>query len=365
MTAESASYRKGKNLVIPSNLDDVGMKNLINEMVEHSDKEAILELIHLLRDKNHFPNINNKHFWEYDISKALIQKRDLNLIREIFPRFVEVTLSFSNWYYEPIEKGDLELVKALHDGGMLLSREYNQKKPRIYPIGDHLLCAIALGKKEIVNYFVEELGYDLNKSYPFETKNAFQMLANKNNFINWQLGSDCITPAYLAVVLNDPNLLKELIARGANCSLSNERPGKATKYRMSETDIDTPLLYTIKNGYEECFNILLEAKVDINCRGNNGRTALMTAVSVRKLTMANTLIEKGADINLTDNWEHNVLMEAVLVGDIPLIKELLNRGADPRCKDDLKRSLWEFAVKGDNSAEVLALLEEIIPDTID
>ena len=58
------------------------------------------------------------HLWEIDIRDELIRNRDLELIRAIFPLFRNQTLGYTHVFYKPVERGDLELVKALVEGGM-------------------------------------------------------------------------------------------------------------------------------------------------------------------------------------------------------------------------------------------------------
>lgn len=353
------SYRNKGSLDIPRNIDNEEIRDLIEEMVQHGDKEAIVELIGLLDDENNFPNIDNWHLWETDIQNALIAKRDLQLIRDIFPVFKKQTLSYTNKFYGPIASGDLELVQAMHEGGMLLSKD---KEKNLYNSDTHVfLFSLAYEQYDIAKYFIQHAGYDINKPYPF----SMYCVEHGNCHQLYRSATDSITAAYMAVAANAPEVLKEIIAMGANCNSANSRPENADKYRMSDDDADTPLIKAIKSGREECFRILVDApNIDLNVKGTLGRSPLIVSVWAKQFDMVQTLLDRGADPDIEDASGYTPIMFTVYHGNLPMTKALLERGANPRCIDDHARNLWHHAVRS-KSTELLPLLKEKIPEFID
>lgn len=343
-------------------IDDSEMKRLIRNMVWCGDCEAIIKLIILLRDNKNFPQIKDCYKWELVIRDVLIYNEDPKMIRAIFPYFCEQTLSYSQEYYKPIKNGNLELVKAMHDGGMLLSKDNDFSNKD----NDVFLYSIYQKQLEIAAYLIEHGGYDINIPYPFTLRYAEERAEDK--FKKGQHGSsDCITPAYLAVAMNDPALLKTLIAGGANCSLPNKKLNHhALSYWNIDNVKDNPLIYSIKNDRRECFGLLLELNdIDLNFQGALGRTALLVATWAKKFEMALRLVERGVDVNQGDLHDLTPIMFAISGGDLPLINALLQKGVIMRCKDSNNRNLWEFASRCPNPSEVCAILRANIPDMID
>ncbi|KAI8906066.1 ankyrin repeat-containing domain protein [Gorgonomyces haynaldii] len=60
----------------------------------------------------------------------------------------------------------------------------------------------------------------------------------------------------------------------------------------------------------ECCNLLIQNGVDVNVRGSQSQTPLMTAQSRNQLEMTRHLLSLGADINLTDDFGWNALVHA-------------------------------------------------------
>src|SRR5262249_41836194 len=155
------------------------------------------------------------HLWEIDIRNTLIAKEDGNLIRDIFPKFSDRTLTDVQVFYPLISDGKLKLIKALVEGGMSL---------RGYFMVDLLLYALTNKQREVADFFLTLPEYDINGVYP---------LTLSNNDPYGFCAYDMATPAYLAVYMNDPDLLKWLIDKGADCSVCNQRPKDCDKYRNS------------------------------------------------------------------------------------------------------------------------------------
>lgn len=348
----SANYFFSNNDINNKEIDDAGMRRLINNLARRGDKEKIKALIANLQDVTFYPNIDNGHLWEIDIRDSLIYHYKLQLIKEIFPLFREQTLSsFSDIiYYKPIEGGDLNLVKALVEGGL---KAFVSEKER-YSKGDVLLYSIFLKQREIMEYLLKNAKYDVNKAYPFSIR-----YVNKTERFGEYVAEDSITPSYLAVLMNEPDLLRQLKELGADFNQPNTIPKSVDKDRIADHYFDNPLIGSIIKGYEECFSTIVESEgINLNFRGHDFKTPLMVAVLEKKFTMAQTLIAKGADVNIFDSFNLNAMRFAIYGGDMPTIKALQKAGANLRHVDDSKTNLWHIAVYSKNMEEVCTFLRE-------
>jgi hypothetical protein len=91
-----------------------------------------------------------------------------------------------------------------------------------------------------------------------------------------------VTPAYLAVMLNDPILLEDLIEMGADCNTPN--PSSNTVHAKN-----TPLVYSIAQK-SLCTDILLaNRRVDRNLPGIYGVTPKQAAALISDRDLVNKL----------------------------------------------------------------------------
>lgn len=372
----------GKETNFPKNLSSAEMEKMTKQLVEEEDREAILKLLKLLDIPDHFLNIEKYLLWESDLCDALIEKENGNLIRGIFPHISKQTLSDYTKFYAPIKQGKLELIKAMSEGGMLLKSDRT----------DFLLYALFTKQTAVAEYFLSLPEYDINCGYPFTTK---ETAGTGEDFVSLseydincahpltlctieekkddraRIVYDTITPAYLAVALEDLDLLKWLIDKGANCSALNQCPNKC---RMSNHDEDNPLILAARRGFKECFSSIVDLDCcDINVQGHFNRTPLFTALCADQYEIARLLIEKGADVNLDSNGK--TPLEYTVSGantnlDILMIKDLLKAGANVRTSKFLGKTLWHYAVDGFRVTEIVTeicelLLKNDIQDMID
>lgn len=337
-----------------SDLNDEQMHHLICQLIAEGDQEDILKLIQLLSVKKNFPNI--KHYnWEVVICKELIRQEKIELIVEIFPYFQNQTLSNVEFFYLPIGKDNVQLVRAMVEGGM----KVKQKENRPIEI-DPFLYALNRGSFNVAEYFLTlpEL-YDINRPYPCSG--------------SWRL-DNClyalITPAYYAVLNNDVKLLKWLLAHGADGVSPNQRP----KLRKKDTviDSDAPLTRAIRNEFQECFTAIINSPhCDINTQmGSSQSTPLLNALYYKRFDMAGQLMAAGADVNLPDLHGTTPVKVAVAFSYVDMLKMLLEYKANLNVVDEEKNTLWHFAT-GDtrdrpNEEQICQILKENgVDDLID
>jgi len=77
---------------------------------------------------------------------------------------------------------------------------------------------------------------------------------------------------------------------------------------------------------------LIDKGVDVNAKGNDGKTALMHAVEQGNKEIVQALIVKGADVNAKGNDGKTALMHAVEQGNKEIVQALIAKGADVNAK---------------------------------
>jgi ankyrin repeat protein len=181
------------------------------------------------------------------------------------------------------------------------------------------------------------------------------------------------TALMVAVRENHPDIVKQMIARGASVNaktrigrtpqwvLPNSVPGfghgigivrGGLPPRGSRAPIPggmTPLLYAARDGRIDIAGMLLDAGADINQRDANDIPPLIAAITNNHPDVARFLIDRGADIKAVDWYGRTPLWAAVETRNmdvdnatfvnsvdrapyLDLIQVLLDRGADPNVR---------------------------------
>ncbi len=83
----------------------------------------------------------------------------------------------------------------------------------------------------------------------------------------------------------------------------------------------------------EIAKLLLDCGADVNARGNDGGTALISAGRRRKNDLVRLLLKHGADVHSRDNLGHTALLKSAAEGRAELIGVLCDHGAEVNAKD--------------------------------
>ena len=126
--------------------------------------------------------------------------------------------------------------------------------------------------------------------------------------------SSYFTPLYLAVYYNQPEIVKLLLASGAQQSINAQET--TSRY--------TALITAVSRNQVNLVNILLEAGADVNLQTTRGDTALHWAVNNHNRQMVLDLIDAGADVTIRDNKGVTPLMKAVGFHDKFTAHNILN-----------------------------------------
>ena len=231
--------------------------------------------------------------------------------------FAADELPIGNRFAVAIEKGDLDAVKELVEGGASPDTWIDYGANRWSP----LMKAAWEGELPIAEYLVEK-GANVNVS-----------------------NQDKETPLHLGVGREQVELVRFLVAKGAKVNAADIRQF-------------TPLHKAAAAGNVEIAKILIAAKADRNPE-MYGLTPLMFAVSSRKPDAVLGLLDAGLDVNYASrsgNVGQTALYSAIQAGDANMVKVLLSRKANPNAKLKSGETLLQLAHKGDQD-DVIALLK--------
>ena len=141
--------------------------------------------------------------------------------------------------------------------------------------------------------------------------------------------------------------LRELIAKD---------PSLVNAYSI---DGFTPLGFAAFFGQPEVVKALLAAGAEVNAASRESMkvTPLASAAAAKQTEIARGLIEHGANVNARAASGHIPLHEASANGNVELVKLLIENGANVNAKTDDGKTPLDFA-KEYKRPEVIALLEE-------
>ena len=128
-------------------------------------------------------------------------------------------------------------------------------------------------------------------------------------------GEKGVTPLYKAAAKGRTDIVKYLIAKGANVNFRGQEWGH------------TPLSEAASNGFDDVVDVLLKAGADPKAKDRNGYTAFATAALGGQFDMAEALL-KYSDVNGADSYGNTWLMAATTTGETEAIRWLVGKGAD-------------------------------------
>jgi ankyrin repeat protein len=139
-------------------------------------------------------------------------------------------------------------------------------------------------------------------------------------------------------------------------SLIAKDPSLANAY---SPDGFTPLGFGVFFGQPEVVKALLAAGADVNAASRESMkvTPLASAAAAQQTSIARLLIDHGANVNARAASGHIPLHEASANGNVELVKLLIQNGADVNAKTDDGKTPLDFAIEY-KRPEVIELLEK-------
>ncbi|KAL9116746.1 MAG: hypothetical protein Q9187_006727 [Circinaria calcarea] len=157
------------------------------------------------------------------------------------------------------------------------------------------------------------------------------------------------TALFWATRRGDAEYLKRLLEYGAD-------PGIFSKSGYS------PLHAAAYSGKHSCCRLLLDARVEVDCRGPLQETPLLGAPQLLDARdIAELLIDHGADINARDCTGATVIAGASYYGRTQLAQYLVEQGADLHIVETPGNTVVHHAIMGNESRIVCLLLQRGAP----
>ena len=196
------------------------------------------------------------------------------------------------------------------------------------------------------------------------------------------------TGFFAAVNAEDPKLVDAFLIAGIDPNLQDPGTGRSALISAAahgdltvvktlvggKADINlkdnngyTALFHAIEGRYDEVSKFLLQqSAIDLNARGKNGVTALISYVWREDTEMVPKLIERGADVNLSDADGDTALHGAAQNGNVDIAQQLLAKGADINAKNKAGGTplMWA-AVYGNEQVAQLLLQHNATPNLKD
>lgn len=133
--------------------------------------------------------------------------------------------------------------------------------------------------------------------------------------------ADGRTVLITAAARGDLQLVNLFLTRGVDVNVKDKRGYTALSHAMEAM-------------YEDVVEALLNRpELDPNCRGLNGRPALLAYVWRDNKDRVEKLLAHGADVNIQDNDGDTALHGAAENGDYEIIEMLLDKGANPNARN--------------------------------
>lgn len=139
------------------------------------------------------------------------------------------------------------------------------------------------------------------------------------------------TPLIDAIYNNDWALVDELIEDENNLKPSNSN--------------ETPLMIASEYGYVEVVKKIIDKKVDLNFKNNQGITAIHRAINYNHTDVVKLLIDSGADIEITDNEGKTPLMTAAAFLATGSFELLVKAGAEIDKVDNYGLNALYFSIE--------------------
>ena len=212
------------------------------------------------------------------------------------------------------------------------------------------MCKILISIKAGVNE--KNLIYDIIKSKDI---NIFKLFFDNDDVLsildlNYQ-DREGITPIMFSIFLNQYEMTKILLEKGANHNLKNINGETPLMIACNNRNITFP----DNNGNilkQEIINILIEKGSDINEKDNNSRTALyysLANVNEFSIFTIISLLEAGANPNILDLNSNNALLSLIIENEniensygLSIMMTLINYGVNKTHLNINNENIYDF-----------------------
>ena len=163
----------------------------------------------------------------------------------------------------------------------------------------------------------------------------------RNGSLDAQRPSDGNTLLHTAVIHSQPDLVRDLVRRGATIDLAN-------------TGGSTPLMAACQIGGVLAVQLLLEGVADVNRQTKHGATALMSAARHNHPDELSLLLGASASVDMQTTGGETALMAAAAAGADMCVQILLDAGASTKLRNSTGATALRCAeMKGAASTQLL------------
>lgn len=324
------------------------------EAIDHNNLEIVKEMLNTGTDANIQVKIgflsSRKTLLPLEIA---IRNENLEMCKLLLDYDANPNLISQESLASLVKKEGMPFISLFLDRGLdanskIDSTNINRQQP--------LLAEIMSKNDEIpeslINKFIDK-GFDIN----YKNENA--------PFVHWPL-----------VLRVNSNILQSFISK-CDFSLLNDRmlknaldvgvPIENVKVILEEFQrrevpdyhkwMEKGLIYSARMGRVEAVRLLIDFKVDINATDEEGKSALMWAVTNSHTEVVEELINSGISVNLQDNSTTTALMVAARNRKYKIVRLLLNGGADVHHKDVNNKRAIEYIPEYESLMTFMLLLD--------
>lgn len=227
------------------------------------------------------------------------------------------------------------------------------------------------------------------RGYDFDEKSLYTAIENGDQFavttfvdagfdINKHRDTDGQTPLIYASRLGKTDVVRKLLDAKADINgrdsanqsaLSRsliERHDDTFELLLNHPGVDvnvkglnnaTPLITCVSRSWESAVQRLLDLGADISAQDNDGDTALHVAATINNERILKLLLDKGAAVDVKNKAGGTALMWAAAYDDEPAVRALIGHGASLDLKDADGLTALGWARK--NNRAVAKVLEEL------
>lgn len=251
----------------------------------------------------------------------------------------------SSSLFEAINRGDVEVVKALIKGGADIEiKNKDGETP--------LLLAVKENKYDIAKFLINN-GSDVS----FVRKDGRSMLIEAVDEKDLRL-TELLLKKGVAIDYKsrqNPPALFEAIDKG-KIEIVKILLKEGADIEMKDKKERTALMYALDEGESEIAQLLIKADADVNAQTKDGWTVLMEASVQKYPDIVKMLINRGANVKAISYHNITALNSAVRKGRLEIAKILIGFGADVNWRYDKLTPLCE-AVRRNNYAMTKLLVD--------
>ncbi|MBI5249576.1 MAG: ankyrin repeat domain-containing protein [Desulfomonile tiedjei] len=196
-------------------------------------------------------------------------------------------------------------------------------------LNQDLLLEAFHGRPDRIEQLLRQ-GADVNAKNPDDRATALTTAVQRDH-----VGAVRVFLAHGARV-NDKDILGYTpLMYATNAQIARMLVEKGADVNTRGKDHMTPLISVSSKGALEVAKILVSKGADVNAKLGNGKTALMESIERDFPEIAKLLIAHGADINDVDNQGRTALIYAASNKQLEVLRILLGKGADVNAKSKI------------------------------